>query len=240
MRSEKNRREQLQNLSTTTMLDPLEVNPVTGEPFLRLPSPHHHIIITPPRLSDIEPSVEIMNSPEVYRWMGRTSLYTPEDAERWITRAKAASDLALNQLSAPYVEGCPVRHIREVKSDGSELYIGDIGIERSRFAEIGNEGGRLGKDNCEKALGDPTIVWQVGYYLSPRCHSQGIMTAAVKAVIQEWAIPRIGAKRFRGTAFMGNRGSKRVMEKNGLKVVDIVKKDVGGEIRDLQILEMVL
>ncbi|KAF7347350.1 N-acetyltransferase domain-containing protein [Mycena venus] len=49
-------------------LHPLEVNPKTGEPFLRLLA-HKNIILTPPRLSDAPFIISILNDERVYPWL---------------------------------------------------------------------------------------------------------------------------------------------------------------------------
>ena len=46
-------------------------------------------------------------------------------------------------------------------------------------------------------------------------HGRGIMTAALKTLVDEWMIVRMGAKQLRVEAFIGNIGSVRVFEKNG-------------------------
>lgn len=49
-------------------LHPLQLNPHTGEPFLRLKS-HPNIILTPPRLSDVAYSLEYLNDARVHEWL---------------------------------------------------------------------------------------------------------------------------------------------------------------------------
>ena len=48
------------------------------------------------------------------------------------------------------------------------------------------------------------------------------MTAAMKVLINEWAIPRLNARRIIGIAFKDNIGSIKVFEKNGFKLFDTV------------------
>jgi hypothetical protein len=57
--------------SLTTQLHPLQLNPITKEPFLRLPAPHDNIIVTPPRLSDAPDMVIAMNDEHIYPWLSR-------------------------------------------------------------------------------------------------------------------------------------------------------------------------
>ena len=49
-------------------LYPLEVNPKTGEPFLRLRN-HKNIILTPPRVEDAPACVPLLNDPRVCDWL---------------------------------------------------------------------------------------------------------------------------------------------------------------------------
>ncbi|KAJ7493204.1 acyl-CoA N-acyltransferase [Mycena galericulata] len=191
-------------------MQPLELNAATGEPFLRLPAPFSTIIITPPRMSDVEPSVAILSDPAVSLWMGPmgpTGTYTASQAEGWLTKLKAETDEILDEMarnSGPF-SGCPVRHIREVQEDGTE-------VPREERA-------RLVVENNARVAGDPDIVWHVGYYLSPTHHKRGLMTTAVKAIIQ-WGIVWMGVKYIRTSAFEGNYGSLKLLQKNGFVVVD--------------------
>jgi RimJ/RimL family protein N-acetyltransferase len=52
-------------------------------------------------------------------------------------------------------------------------------------------------------------------YLAPSHHGQGIMSAVVKALVERWAVPRLGARWIRPTTFEDNAGSMRVFLKNG-------------------------
>lgn len=155
---------------------PLEVNPRTGEPFLRLKN-HKNIIITPPRQDDVALYPAIMNDPRIYEWLGNPPFpYTTEHAEAWYAKVKALSDGTLKELEAAkespdliLVGDCPVRAIREVKGDGEDTFIGDIGIMRSAdgklMAPAGADDERKAKyveENAARKLGDPKITWTVG------------------------------------------------------------------------------
>jgi hypothetical protein len=50
-------------------LHPLKVSSNTGEPFLQLPSPHEHIIITPLRLTDKPAIMNILNDEGISDWL---------------------------------------------------------------------------------------------------------------------------------------------------------------------------
>ncbi|KAJ7240464.1 hypothetical protein C8J57DRAFT_98878 [Mycena rebaudengoi] len=122
-------------------LQPFEVNPHSGEPFLRLRS-HKNIIITPLRLSDSPSLVTLLNDERISRWLySPPNPYLPEHAEAWLKRETAAANKLLSELEAArndatlkIVDGCPVRSIREVKDDGTDAYIGEIEIHLSEHA----------------------------------------------------------------------------------------------------------
>ncbi|KDQ63162.1 hypothetical protein JAAARDRAFT_29166 [Jaapia argillacea MUCL 33604] len=153
--------------------------------------------------------------------------YLPRHAEVWVGRVKEASDNILRELeegfqnrggtALPFVGGCPVHSLREVKEDGEEVFIGDCSIVRGRHLEIGEEAAKV---NAEKQVGDPEIIWAIGDYLAPSHHGKGIMTAAVRTIIQDWAIPRMNVHRIRVSTCKGNIGSVRVFEKNGFRLIE--------------------
>jgi RimJ/RimL family protein N-acetyltransferase len=60
---------------------------------------------------------------------------------------------------------------------------------------------------------DPTIL-DIGYAFAVDSHGKGYATEAVGAVVDE-AFSKRGAERIFGNAFVGNHGSRRVMEKLG-------------------------
>jgi hypothetical protein len=150
-------------------MNAFEFNTTTGEPFLRLLAPHSNIIITPPRMSDVEPSVAILNGPAVAPWMGSRmpTGYPAEKAQTWLAKIKEETDEVVGELQStpdgPF-SGCPVRHIREVQEDGSEVFIGDVVLGRSGFTHVldAEERSRLVAENNARAVGDPDVVWNVG------------------------------------------------------------------------------
>ena len=156
-------------------LHPIELNAQTGEPFLRLPEPHTNIILTPPRMSDVPFVVENLNDPRVYsNLMGPPFPYLEEHAVYWLKSVIGPADALLKELkehaeaepeSTPkIVGGCPVRILREVQPDGTELYLGDLGVSRCGFPH-GREGAdreRLSAENDAREVGDESIVWCLG------------------------------------------------------------------------------
>jgi len=139
-------------------LHPLEVNSKTGEPFLRLRN-HKNIILTPPRLEDAPALVSILNDPRVCDCLsGPPYPYTLDHAKYFINLIKPLSDQVLRDLEdardepTPIIVGhCPVRYIREVKEDGTDMFLGDLGIVRCLHGELmGPDGVDWGKNKKEK------------------------------------------------------------------------------------------
>lgn len=167
---------ELQGMVTTrSQLYPLEINLSTGEPFLRLPAPNENIIITPPRPSDAPLFGPILNDPRVSQWLEAPPLpYKDEHAAEWIEIIMKESKAILDELkeedaSNPdgppkLVDGCPVRHLREVLPDGTDIYLGDIGIGRAQLQEVIDpvERKKQVDINANKPLGDPSIIWMFG------------------------------------------------------------------------------
>ncbi|KAG6811572.1 hypothetical protein H0H92_006821 [Tricholoma furcatifolium] len=167
-------------------LHPLKVNPLTGEPFLTLRN-HPNIILTPPRPEDVALWPPIMNDPRIYEWLGNPPIpYLASHAEEWYEKIKDMSDASLSALEAArdasepiLVEHSPVRAIREVNEDGSDTYLGDIGLIRTKegkFLVSPNEYENEEKktqclaDNNALPLGDPNIVWSFGGMKSMKIH----------------------------------------------------------------------
>ncbi|KAJ7095465.1 hypothetical protein C8R43DRAFT_964457 [Mycena crocata] len=210
----------------------LEFNNATGEPFLRLPEPFTNIIITPPRTSDLAPSVKILNDPVVATWMGMGP-YPTARAEKWIAKIRADADGFTAEMrgggaAAGPIGGCPVRHIREVQPDETEVYVGDAGLVRSGYTEVLDavEKARLVAENHARAPGDPEIAWHIGYYLAPSHQGLGLMSAVVGALITQLGIPWMKTRRIRSSAFEGNYGSLKVLLKNGFVLEDALAEHV--------------
>ena len=161
--------------SNDKFMDTLQVNPTTGEVFLRPPAPHENISITPPRYSDGGDITLILNDPRVYKnLIGLPVPYHPHHAEEWLRTTKNVSDKILEDLreGKTVVDGCPVQHIREVQPDGTDLFLGDLSVSRYGWPEVTKEELRenMTKENLEKSGGDPSITWTFG----------GVLYSAVK------------------------------------------------------------
>ena len=189
-----------------------------------------------------------MNDPTIHKWItGPPVPYLQEHADSWVQLVTEQSNAILEYLKKceenfpngplQFVDASPVRYLREVKEDGTDVLIGDVRFGRGPFEEVLDEVERkqMEEENARKQAGDPTIQFVVGGkwfsahmtadiqialscgldWLAASHHGRGIMTAAVGLLMSAWAIPRMGARHVVATTFAGNIGSNRVFEKNG-------------------------
>ncbi|KAK4056915.1 hypothetical protein OIO90_002165 [Microbotryomycetes sp. JL221] len=105
------------------------------------------------------------------------------------------------------------------RDQGQGEWIGDIGIRRWLFEDVQDlhERKRLKQINDERRVGDPDLVWSVGYYVKPSFQGQQITTHALNALIKNFMIPTLGARDIRCSAYVGNTASRRVQEKCGFE-----------------------
>ncbi|KAG8860401.1 hypothetical protein FRB91_003435 [Serendipita sp. 411] len=247
-------------------LSPLLINPRSGEPYLQLPAPHENIIITPFRPEDVDSMVKFMNDERVYSFLGGPPFpYTHEDGVMWSKSVMERSQSLFRCMEDgnQFLDGCPVSSIREVYEDGSDVYIGDItiGRETPERTWVGPED----VDNLKKPVGDPTILYTVGGmsqlfrffglekrnlkslqdYLAPTHHRRGIMSTALRTIIDKWAIPRMNCQRITATAFVGNVASVGVFKKVRFEHVRDVSDAMnlpsgrGGHLMSVHLLEWV-
>ncbi|KAF7436412.1 hypothetical protein PC9H_003245 [Pleurotus ostreatus] len=221
---------------------PLQTNQATKEPFIRLRR-HPNIVVTPPRLTDADALVHLLNDPRVHDWLkGPPYPYTQQDAESWLKVTTDASGELLGKLECPVVDGCPFSSLREISDDGTDTFIGSVTLDRWGYPLIRDEidkKSQLVKENFQRAAGDPDIIWTIGDYLAPSHHGRGIMTDALDTLLHDWAIPRMKARHIIVTAFTGNVGSVRVFEKLGFTLRETLPdfEDVKGRFRGFHVLE---
>jgi RimJ/RimL family protein N-acetyltransferase len=71
-------------------------------------------------------------------------------------------------------------------------------------------------------------------YLKPSHHGQRIMSEALSAILWDWAVPRMGARRMLTTIYAENRPSIKVALMNGFSVKRVVEgyEELRGEIHN--------
>ncbi|KAJ7606781.1 acyl-CoA N-acyltransferase [Mycena polygramma] len=207
--------------------------------------PLENIILTPARASDGPLMIPIFNDERVYPWLIAPPFpYLPEHADWWLNNLKPLSDAFLVELEAArneplkIVDACPVRAIREVKEDGTDIFLGEIGITLAQQPWELEGSGKLSQDTPRRDPNDPDI-WTLDNYLAPSHHGQGIMSDAVQTLLLQWGIPRMGVQRMVVSTLEGNKGSVRVFEKNGFKFRKTIDDaiDVRGTKRGVHVLE---
>ncbi|KAF8203782.1 acyl-CoA N-acyltransferase [Pholiota molesta] len=234
-------------------LHPLETNPQTQEPFLRLRK-HANIILTPMRWEDAPHMVPIFNDTRVCHWLSSPPFpYALENAESWLQKHKPPVDDCLQYLkdaqgseSLVTARGSPACSLREVNQDGTDQFIGNISLVRCFHGELMNtesvdfeHADQNVAQNNQLDIGDPRIVWSIGDYLASSHHRQGIMTDALNTLLHDWAIPRMGVRSILVAAFIGNDGSVKVFQRNGFKLVRTIEEFmmVKGKMRSVHVLE---
>ncbi|KAJ5795726.1 uncharacterized protein N7518_004266 [Penicillium psychrosexuale] len=195
---------------------------------------------------------EILNDPRVYSWLqGPPYPFLPEHGIDWVKTKVAENEDVLSTLQREFetqsqqgdgsnspeelefFDKCPFICIRKVTERDpatgaplQDVLIGDISLMRYAFYELQPNSSEIvlaQNQNNDLPVGHKDIVWGIGYYLSPTQHSRGIMSVAVRTVIQDWAIPRMNLHLLRGSFFVGNIGSMKVFEKNNFEEVGTFK-----------------
>lgn len=142
----------------------------TGEPYLRLPNPLENYIITPTRIDDAPAIFEILNGPDVAKWLAAIPKpYTLSDGEWWVGFTREAEEKWLTQMKSDASSkgpfgGCPLKCIRHVKEDGTQVLVGNVGVGRCSFSylEDDQKAKQLAAENERRSIGDPEIVWAIG------------------------------------------------------------------------------
>ncbi|KAI9926882.1 hypothetical protein ASPWEDRAFT_712859 [Aspergillus wentii DTO 134E9] len=217
-----------------------------NEPNLPLPHPHNNIILTPPRPNSDETAlVTLLNSPKIYPHITTPPYpYHHDHAVYFLANAYAESArLLASAHTDQFVNGCPFTCIRFANSG---QMIGVVTISRDNFPElrVGSEerGHAIGM-NEGREVGGEGVIWMFGDYLSPSHHGKGIMTAVVRTIIHDWAIPRMNAHIIKASMHTDNTGSRRVFEKNQfrkqctLEDWAVVPENRGGGRKSIHVME---
>ncbi|KAH7334552.1 hypothetical protein B0J17DRAFT_673843 [Rhizoctonia solani] len=114
----------------------LQHSSMTNESFITLPAPCSNIRLTPARLSDLDAVLPIMNSLDVA--MGFRGLPFPcarEQCEAWLrehVRDYENTVIHIRNMDGDvgYIDIFPLRYIREVATDGTEIFLCDVGLDR--------------------------------------------------------------------------------------------------------------
>lgn len=155
----------------------ISYNPLTDEPYLRLPSPHSSIIITPYRplnAADQSIMVQNMNDPLVVTWLiGPPFPYKPENAEFWVNMSLPQCEAILEEVKAQkqeqYVSGSPFRCIREIVEEDEQgikrdVLIGGVDVVEYpflEFAEGSQERAEGVRRNHALEVGSGKKVWGI-------------------------------------------------------------------------------
>ena len=128
-------------------------------------SPFTDYFMTPFRLSDGPSFVNLVRDPSVDPWLfSPPKPYLLSDAEKRIAGQMKSAKKILETWEGG-VEGWPLAILRRRKEDGSEEFVGDLGVGREDdFLEVGDAEERERKtgENERRERGDPEILWTMG------------------------------------------------------------------------------
>ncbi|KAL8280205.1 hypothetical protein RQP46_007319 [Phenoliferia psychrophenolica] len=195
-----------------------------SSPFLPIrpsrSSAHSPYQLTPLLAADLPHLVATLNDASVWpNFVGSPYPYQDSDARKWLAlkEKETREIMAKFQKGEWDVEGCPVATIRETATGA---WAGAIGVDRWGYPNLEGEERRAAKAaNDARALGDPDLVWTVGYYLSPNSSSKGLMTSTLRTLIVDYLIPVLHIRNLRSSALTHNPASRRVQEKCGFREI---------------------
>jgi len=152
--------------------------------------------------------------------------WTPEDAAdvaHYANNAKIAANLR-NVFPHPYTLEDAQGYVNSCAADTEERQICRAIVVEGRAA--GSVGIFCGTDVYEKSA-------ELGYWLAEEYWGQGIMTEAVRRLVQE-AFEKFDIVRIYAEPFAYNTGSRRVLEKAGFVLEGTMKQGVckNGKIYD--------
>ncbi|KAF8177885.1 acyl-CoA N-acyltransferase [Mycena galopus ATCC 62051] len=192
---------------------PLRFTPA-GEPYLPLPAPFERFYLGAMRQSDLPHDVSMMNDLRVVRTIHGPPFPNPLiNAQRWLVRERAT----VVALLAANAEGnfrpaasSPFNVLRERKPDGSEEYVGQVTL-----GPMGPNAKRATPINNAWEDWRSPQVFEIGAALRPEYHGKGIASAAVRLLLEEWAVPQMGCTEIHAQAFVSNVASVKLWEKHG-------------------------
>ncbi len=92
-----------------------------------------------------------------------------EHAQTWFNKIKSQCDLGLRELTEALSNGTPVvlahspvRVLREVQEDGTDIFLGDIGLFRCSDMRDFEKPKHDSATNRDLPPGHPDIVWCIG------------------------------------------------------------------------------
>ncbi|KAK2861434.1 hypothetical protein FQN49_004200 [Arthroderma sp. PD_2] len=207
----------------------LQFDRARGEPYLTVPT-HPNIIIAPHRLSDGDALVGMLNDYSIAKWLhGPPYPFALKDTGKILKMAIERTERIMSEMENDdsqsedgetkkrFFRTCPLNTIREIQPEtGEQKLIGCMGIKKDLFLEIQDDAERekLSKANEAKEVGDETILWTMGNFISPSYQGRGITTAVARVMI-EWGREHLNMKNLRVSIFEGNIGSRKVYEKVG-------------------------
>ncbi|KAF7375696.1 N-acetyltransferase domain-containing protein [Mycena sanguinolenta] len=185
-----------------------------GEPYIPLPAPFERFYLAAMRQSDLPHDVAMMNDLRVVRSVHGPPFPNPLiNAQRWLVRERAF----VVALFDAYAKGeyrpaasSPFNVLHERKEDGSEEYVGQVTL-----GPMGPSAKRVTPVNETWEQWRSRGVFTIGAVLNLKYHRQGVASAAVRLLLDEWAVPQMGCTEIHASAFVSNVASVKLWEKFG-------------------------
>lgn len=106
---------------------------------------------------------------------------------------------------SPLKNGMPaIMAIRDYNNNGSTVMIGSVAIRPDE---------------------DYNFI-SFGYWLDPAYWGKGLMSKVVNLMVYKIGVDTFGVKKFQAGSYADNWGSRKVLEKNGFKLVSVKEKSV--------------
>ncbi|KAG9062556.1 hypothetical protein KI688_005471 [Linnemannia hyalina] len=86
------------------------------------------------------------------------------------------------------------------------------------FRDMSRGGRAVGSIAVSNGSDDILTGDDIGYWLAPEYHGQGLMTKALRLLLHRVSMVEAGKRKFNAHAFIGNYASRRIMEKVGFVV----------------------
>ncbi|KAF9123687.1 hypothetical protein BGW39_008776 [Mortierella sp. 14UC] len=94
------------------------------------------------------------------------------------------------------------------------------------FRDMARGGRAFGCISISDESDDTLIGDDIGYWLAPEYHGQGLMAKALKMMLYRVSLIEVGKRKFNAHAFIGNWASRKTLEKVGF----VVQEDMHGTI----------
>ncbi|KAJ7818804.1 hypothetical protein B0H14DRAFT_2601092 [Mycena olivaceomarginata] len=165
------------------------------------------------RQSDLPGDMAMMNDIRVVRSVHGPPFPNPLiSAQRHLVRQRTlVADLFASYASGTFrpAASSPFFVLRERQPSGPDAYVGQVSIGPDPGAA------RVSPINDQWEAWRSHGVLDMGAALNVAYHRRGVASAAVRVLLEDWAVPQMGATEIHASAYVSNVASVRLWEKHG-------------------------